>query len=208
MKKVLDWLTTLLVFLLAVLVVIFRNDLTICAIIASIFGIVIGILNLINKNNYGTLVISISICLLISVLLYINNIFEYMDALTFMICSSVLLLTILSFITDIINTKNILKKYDTNVIGKVVDLIEDQNVSKEVYVPVYEYEVNGLIYNIDGYKYYDKNIPNIGDEIVLRIDSKEPTEVYFKKTFFEEFKFKIVAIVMMIMCIIILVSLF
>lgn len=208
MKKVLDWLTTLLVFLLAILVVIFRNDLTICAIIASIFGIVIGILNLINKNNYGTLVISISICLLISVLLYINNIFEYMDALTFMICSSVLLLTILSFITDIINTKNILKKYDTNVIGKVVDLIEDKNVSKEVYVPVYEYEVNGLIYNIDGYKYYDKNIPNIGDEIVLRIDSKEPNEVYFKKTFFEEFKFKIVAIVMMIMCINILVSLF
>lgn len=208
MKKIIDWISTLFVFILLILVVVFRNDLTTCAIISSIFGIVIGSFGIFNKNSYGMLVLSISICLLSSTLLYIKDILVYMDALTFMICSSVFIVTLLSFITDIINTKNIMKKYDSNVIGKVVDLIRDKNIVKEVYLPLYEYEVNGNVYNIEGYKYYDKNIPDIGDEITLRIDSNEPTEVYFKKTFFEEFKFKIVTIVLMVMCLIILVSLF
>lgn len=208
MKKIIDWISTLFVFILLILVVVFRNDLTTCAIISSIFGIVIGIFGIFNKNSYGMLVLSISICLLSSTLLYIKDILVYMDALTFMICSSVFIVTLLSFITDIINTKNIMKKYDSNVIGKVVDLIRDKNIAREVYLPLYEYEVNGNVYNIEGYKYYDKNIPDIGDEITLRIDSNEPTEVYFKKTFFEEFKFKIVTIVLMVMCLIILVSLF
>lgn len=208
MKKIIDVFSTLLIFIFAILVVIFRNDLTICAIVASIFGIVIGLCGIFNKKGYGTLLLLISICLLSSTLLYINDVLEYDDALTFMICSSVFILTLLSFIVDSINTKNIMKKYDIEVIGKVVDLIQDKNISKEVYVPIYEYEVNGNIYSIEGYKYYDKNIPDIGDEVKLRVDSNEPTEVYFKKTFFEEFKFKIVTIVLMVMCLIILVSLF
>lgn len=87
-------------------------------------------------------------------------------------------------------------------------MIQDKNVSNEVYVPLYEYVVDSVTYNIEDYKYYDKNVPNIGDEIVLRVDSKEPGEVYFKKTISEVIRFKFVTIILMIMCVCILVSLF
>lgn len=208
MKKILDFISALLIFILGILVIVFRNDLITLAIIAGVIGILIGLCNMINKNNNGILIFVISICLLVSVSIYNNKILGYSDTLTFMICCSVFFISLFSFIKDIFDIKTILKKYDLIVTGKVVDLIQDKNVSKEVYVPLYEYVVNDVAYNIEDYKYYDKNIPNIGDEIILRVDSKEPREVYFKKTVFEVIRFKFVTILLMIMCICILVSLF
>lgn len=208
MKNVLDWISMVLIFILGILVIIFREDLTTLALIAGIFGIIIGLCNVINKHNNGLLVLIISICLLVSMSLYKNKVLSYSDTLTFMICCSVFFISLFSFVKDIFDTKTILNKYDLTVNGKVIDLLQDKNVSKEVYVPLYEYVVDNVTYNIEDYKSYDKNVPNIGDEIILRVDSKEPGEVYFKKTIFEVIRFKFVTILLMIMCIGILVSLF
>lgn len=208
MKKVIDGITGLLILVLVILIAVFKDNLSIVALCTGIIGTIIGICLMIKKSEHGILMLSITISLLIGTILYLTDLFVYEDSLTFTISSSVLLLTLLSLIRDGLIKKAMMLKFDTLVKGIVIDLIPNKNVSKECYIPLYEYEINGLKYEIEYYKSLDKNIPDIGDEISFRIDSNEPTEVYFIKSFIEEFKFKIVGIVTIIVCLLILVSLF
>ena len=125
-----------------------------------------------------------------------------------MICSSVALLMFFTTIFDGLIKKGIKAKYSLEVMAKVIDLEQNKNVKKECYAPVYEYEVDGTIYEIVAPYYLDKNIPAIGDELMVRVDPTNAEQVYFDKSISEELKEKFVAIVLMIVCIMIIVGLF
>ena len=82
----------------------------------------------------------------------------------------------------------------------------DEN-NKFILTVAYE-EVDGTIYEIVAPYYLDKNIPAIGDELMVRVDPTNAEQVYFDKSISEELKEKFVAIVLMIVCIMIIVGLF
>lgn len=207
-NKILDGILGLLVLALVILLVVFRTNYDALLYSASILGVLIGILFVLKKASYGYLIISVSGSLLLSTIFYYSKILIFNDCVTFMICSSVALLMFFSTVFDYIIKKAIKGKYSLEVIAKVIDLEKNRNVQKECYAPVYEYEVNGTIYEIVAPYFLDKNIPSIGDELTVRVDPKVPEHVYFNKELKEEIKEKVVSIILMVVCIIIIIGLF
>lgn len=206
--KIVDGLIGLFVLALVILLVIFRESYEALLYSASILGVIIGILFVIKKANYGYIVISISGSLLLSTIFYYSKLLIFNDCVTFLICSSVALLMFFSTIFDYLIKKAIKAKYALEIVARVIDLEKNRNVQKECYAPVYEYEVNDVVYEIVAPFFLDKNIPSIGDELSIRVDPKVPEHVYFNKELKEEFKEKFVSIVLMIVCIIIIIGLF
>jgi len=193
---------------LVILLVVFRKDYDALLYSASILGILLGICFVFKKYNYGYLIVSMAGSLLLSTIFYYQKILIFNECVTFMICSSVALLMFFTTIFDGLIKKGIKAKYSLEVMAKVIDLEQNKNVKKECYAPVYEYEVDGTIYEIVAPYYLDKNIPAIGDELMVRVDPTNAEQVYFDKSISEELKEKFVAIVLMIVCIMIIVGLF
>lgn len=207
-EKVLDGITLVLGLALVILLVVFRKDYDALLYSASILGILLGICFVFKKYNYGYLIVSMAGSLLLSTIFYYQKILIFNECVTFMICSSVALLMFFTTIFDGLIKKGIKAKYSLEVMAKVIDLEQNKNVKKECYAPVYEYEVDGTIYEIVAPYYLDKNIPAIGDELMVRVDPTNAEQVYFDKSISEELKEKFVAIVLMIVCIMIIVGLF
>jgi hypothetical protein len=207
-EKILDGITLVLGLALVILLVVFRKDYDALLYSASILGILLGICFVFKKYNYGYLIVSMAGSLLLSTIFYYQKILIFNECVTFMICSSVALLMFFTTIFDGLIKKGIKAKYSLEVMAKVIDLEQNKNVKKECYAPVYEYEVDGTIYEIVAPYYLDKNIPAIGDELMVRVDPTNAEQVYFDKSISEELKEKFVAIVLMIVCIMIIVGLF
>ena len=207
-EKILDGITLVLGLALVILLVVFRKDYDALLYSASILGILLGICFIFKKYNYGYLIVSMAGSLLLSTIFYYQKVLIFNECVTFMICSSVALLMFFTTIFDSLIKKGIKAKYSLEVMAKVIDLEQNKNVKKECYAPVYEYEVDGTIYEIVAPYYLDKNIPAIGDELMVRVDPTNAEQVYFDKSISEELKEKFVAIVLMIVCIMIIVGLF
>lgn len=207
-EKILDGISVILGLALVILLVVFRKDYDALLYSASILGILLGICLILKKLNYGYLVVSMAGSLLLSTIFYYQKILIFNECVTFMICSSVALLMFFTTIFDALIKKGIKSKYSLEVMAKVIDLEQNKNVKKECYAPVYEYEVDGTIYEIVAPYYLDKNIPAIGDELMVRVDPTNAEQVYFDKSLSDELKDKFVAIVLMIVCIMIIVGLF
>ena len=207
-EKILDGITLVLGLALVILLVVFRKDYDALLYSAGILGILLGICFVFKKYNYGYLIVSMAGSLLLSTIFYYQKILIFNECVTFMICSSVALLMFFTTIFDGLIKKGIKAKYSLEVMAKVIDLEQNKNVKKECYAPVYEYEVDGTIYEIVAPYYLDKNIPAIGDELMVRVDPTNAEQVYFDKSISEELKEKFVAIVLMIVCIMIIVGLF
>lgn len=206
--KIVDGLIGVFVLALVILLVVFRESYEALLYSASILGVIIGILFVVKKANYGYIIISVSGSLLLSTIFYYSKLLIFNDCVTFMICSSVALLMFFSTIFDYLIKKAIKAKYALEIVAKVIDLEKNRNVQKECYAPVYEYEVDKIVYEILAPYYLDKNIPSIGDEISVRVDPINPDQVYFEKELKEKIKDKIVSIFLMIICVIIIVGLF
>ena len=207
-EKILDGISVILGLALVILLVVFRKDYDALLYSASILGILLGICFILKKLNYGYLVVSMAGSLLLSTIFYYQKVLIFNECVTFMICSSVALLMFFTTIFDGLIKKGIKSKYSLEVMAKVIDLEQNKNVKKECYAPVYEYEVDGTIYEIVAPYYLDKNIPAIGDELMVRVDPTNAEQVYFDKSLSDELKDKFVAIVLMIVCIMIIVGLF
>lgn len=207
-EKILDGISVILGLALVILLVVFRKDYDALLYSASILGILLGICLILKKLNYGYLVVSMAGSLLLSTIFYYQKVLIFNECVTFMICSSVALLMFFTTIFDTLIKKGIKSKYSLEVMAKVIDLEQNKNVKKECYAPVYEYEVDGTIYEIVAPYYLDKNIPAIGDELMVRVDPTNAEQVYFDKSLSDELKDKFVAIVLMIVCIMIIVGLF
>lgn len=207
-NKILDVIIGIIGIAIAILFIIFKDNYQVLLYCMSSLGILIGICFVLKKANYGYLIVSICGSLLLSTIFYYNKILGFNDCVTFMICGSVALVMFFTTIFDYLIKKGIKMKYSLNVVARVIDLEKNRNVSKECYAPVYEYMVDDQYYEIVAPYYLDKNIPSIGDELNLRVDPKEPEQVYFDKSLTEEIKDKVVAIFLMVVCVIIIIGLF
>lgn len=206
--KILDVLSIVLFFVFGILLIVFKNNYSVLLYTTSIIGFLVGIIFILKKASFGFLISSVAGSLFFSTLFYYQKILVFNDCLAFMICSSVALLMFFTIVFDFINKFCIKSKYSLKVVAKVVDLKINKNIKKECYAPVYEYEVDNKVYEIISPFYFYRNVPAIGDEFIIRVDPNSNEEVYFSKSFGEEFKEKFVAILLIIICVFIIIGLF
>ena len=210
MKKdnILDTLSFIIGLVTIILVVVFRNSYTTVFIIASIGSLLYGVLSIINKNNYGYLFTSLGLSLLITMILYMNNVLDRFDSVTFMITGSVFSLMIITLVFDFIKRKNELKKYSLIVEGTVVDLIKNPNTTKEYFQPVYEYILDNEVFQVSLPRYINKFIPNVGDKLKIYVNPDNMEEVYFDKSKKEKITDYGISFFLMISSLIIMITLF
>lgn len=205
-------ITTALIYIITILTIIlmlyFQKDLTKVAWIVGTGATIVGILTIFKKNNYGYLIFSTGISLFLAVLLYSMDILSKSNSITFMICLSICLLMIITFIISKTNKKKISAMYDLTIEAKVSDLVKNPNTKKEYYQALYDYIVNDTSYTVGSPNFICKNIPNIGDTLNIRVSSKDPTEVYFDKRPIDELYEKALTIGLIIVTAIIIVTLF
>lgn len=207
-EKIIDGIMGVLVLVLVILCVVFKESYFNLLISVSVIGLLLGILFILKKANYGFFVISMAISLLISCVLYKMDVFIFNEAMTFMICSSVFFLMLFSTIFDFVNKKVIQAHYSLLVTATLIDLERNKNVKKECYLPIYEYEVDGLVYEIAAPYYIEKNIPSLGETIFIMVNPEQHDQAYFKKPIKEDIKNISMAIFLMIACLIIIIGLF
>mgnify|MGYP007056167223 CR=1 FL=1 len=179
--KLLDNITYIIGLITIILVVVLSKHLTNSLIVGEIGASLYGVVSIIKKERTGFLVLSLGIGALISTLLYKVDLFDKFEAIQFMIGISVFLLMILSGIFMILKYMEVKKKYDLVVEAVVVDLQTDPNTKKEFYKPVYQYNVDGLSYDVSYPTFISKNIPKIGSKVSLMVESKDPMSVYFSE---------------------------
>lgn len=207
-ERIIDAIIGILVFVLVILCVVFKESYFNLLISVSVIGILLGILFILKKANYGFFVVSMALSLLISCVLYRMDIFIFNEAMTFMICSSVFFLMLFSTIFDFVNKKVIQEHYSLLITATLIDLERNNNVKKECYLPIYEYEVDGLVYEIAAPYYIEKNIPSLGETISIMVNPEQHDQAYFKKPIKEDIKNISMAIFLMIACLIIVIGLF
>lgn len=207
-ERIIDAIIGILVFVLVILCVVFKESYFNLLISVSVIGILLGILFILKKANYGFFVVSMALSLLISCVLYRMDIFIFNEAMTFMICSSVFFLMLFSTIFDFVNKKVIQEHYSLLITATLIDLERNNNVKKECYLPIYEYEVDGLVYEIAAPYYIEKNIPSLGETISIMVNPEQHDQAYFKKPIKEDIKNISMALFLMIACLIIVIGLF
>ncbi len=180
--KILDSLAFIIGVLTVILVALLSKNIIMMGIVGGIGAFSFGLINILRKNNYGYILASCGLGCTISLLLYKYHILDRADAIMFMVCSSTFLLMFISFIFDFINNKELAKIYNMEIKGVVVDLVKNHNTKKDYYQVVYEYEIDNKIYKVERPGFINKNIPNIGDDGKIYVDSHDYTNVYFKKS--------------------------
>ena len=207
-ERIIDAIIGILVFVLVILCVVFKESYFNLLISVSVIGILLGILFILKKANYGFFVVSMALSLLLSCVLYRMDIFIFNEAMTFMICSSVFFLMLFSTIFDFVNKKVMQAHYSLLITATLIDLERNNNVKKECYLPIYEYEVDGIVYEIAAPYYIEKNVPSLGETISIMVNPEQHDQAYFKKPIKEDIKNISMAIFLMIACLIIVIGLF
>ena len=207
-EKILNNLIYMITVTIVILLVVFKDNMKVIAVILSIGLIMVGICLLLQKKKVGVLSFSGGLSLLISYLLNVNKILIFVDSFTFFICSSVLFMLVSTFVVEIFNRKAIYKKYNMVVEAQVIDLERNPNSKKEFYRPIYEYIINDIVYQVAYIRYIDKLIPNIGDRLKILVMSEDHQEIYFLPEKQEEIKNLIVGLFLVVASIIIIIGLF
>lgn len=181
-NKLLDNLTYIIGLVTIVLVVVLSKHMMNSLIVGGIGASLYGIASIIKKERTGFLIFSLGVGATISTLLYRFDVFDKFDAIQFMIGISVFLLMALSGVFLFIKNKEVKSRYDLIVEATVVDLETDPNTKKEFYKPIYQYEVDGLSYDVAYPTFINKHIPKIGSKVKLMVESKDPLSVYFEES--------------------------
>ena len=210
MKKesILDTLAFIVAVVTIIVVVCLRSNYQYLILAGSIGASIYGLLASLNKNNYGYIFLSLGISALIAILVYMGKILDRSDAITFMITCSVFMLMIITLIFNYFNRKVNFKKYNLVVEGRVIDLVRNPNTKKDYFQPIYEFEVDGEVYNVDFPGFKNRFIPNIGDTQKIYVNSKDHKDVFFDKSKGEKISDYTVSIFLIIASLIIMITLF
>ncbi len=207
-EKILDTLSFIVAIATIIISLCFKNNYKYLILIASIGASIYGLLASLNKNNYGYIFLSLGPSALIAVLLYMNNILDKVDSVTFMITCSVFMLMVITLIFNYLNRKINFKKYSLIVEGSVIDLVKNPNTKKEYFQPVYEFEVDGEVYNVDYPIFMNRFIPNIGDKQKIYVNANDHKDVFFDKNTREKIYDYVLSIFLIIASLIIMITLF
>jgi hypothetical protein len=170
--------------------------------------LIYGVLSFFLRNRYSALVLGGGVSLLSTMFIYKNEILSRFDSVTFFICFTMILVCIISYVFMFVTEKEINSKYDMDVLGKVIDLERNPNTKKEYYRPIYAYYLDNGEYKVGLPYYLNKKIPKIGDEISLKVSSRDHADVYFEKNLLQKIRYWGTGFGLIIICLGILISLF
>ncbi len=207
-NKILDNISFIVGGLTLVLVVVLQKNMPVALIVGGIGATIYGILEIIKNNKVGYMVFSIGTSLLVTLGIYLNNILDITDSITFMMCLFLIMVIITSFIFYILSDKISKNKHSLEINAQVVDLIRNPNTTKEYYQPVYTYEVDGELYDVSAIGFMDKNVPKIGDTTLIYVNPKDSTDVYFPARLKDKLYIIALCCVLIIVSVIIIVTLF
>lgn len=194
--------------ILAILVLIFKNNIPVIIVILAVGLIVGGIFFLINKRTPGYLMIGFGISIGLGVLLYKVNVLDKSDAVTFVFACSIASSMILALVIELVRKSIILKTHTLLVEAELVDLVRNNNVKKEIYLPVYTYKVDDEVYEVNYIRYLDKHLPAIGSTKPLKVNPKNHVDVYFETEIKDKIVYIACAVFLAIVSIVIIVGLF
>lgn len=208
MKKTIDNIIYVLTAALLITIVVLKDKYFIMVSISAIALSIIGILLLINKNNYAPVVLPMGISLGLSVLLYrFTKIPLYKATLLFFLASLALIM-IATIIKYYFTLKYNIATHKKEVAAEIIDLIKNPNVDVDFYYPVLSYKIESEEYEINYPIGYAKNIPEIGDKIIINVNPNDYLDVYFKPDKMSIIKNYISSISVLILVTIVLVGLF
>lgn len=207
-EKILNTLSFAIIIVTILLIVIFQNSSQNMLLIASSGMILYGMCVILQKNKYGLLVLSMGLSILMAVCFYKFNVLDKVDSITFMICFTMFLLVLISFIFRCINNKKIFNKYNIVVNAKVIDLVKSPNSKIEYYQPIYEYNIEDKFFEVGAPGYMDKFIPKIGDSREIYVSSEDYMDVYFDKSKIEKIYNLISSLLLLVASLIIIITLF
>lgn len=206
--KFLDTLAFIVGLVTAILAVIFKNNMSSVLFCVGIGGSSCGLLLILKKSNYGYLILSICLSILVTMILYTNKILDKADSITFMITGSVFLLMAISMLFSILGEIANKKRYSLVVWGKVVDLKKNPNTTKEYYQPIYEYVIDDKTLEVAYPRFVNRFIPNVGDKHKIYINPLDKEDVYFEKEMLDKLYDYGVGLFLAIASLFIMISLF
>lgn len=194
--------------ILAILTLIFQKNMSYILIIYGIGATIIGLLSIIIQKKYGILLIGLGANIVITYFLYIKEILTLPKCITFMICSSLSSIILITIIMGFIIRAMMKKKYIMEIDATVVDLIKEPNTKREYYKPLYAYKFKNTDYEIEALDYVKYFIPKIGSKVRINIKPDEPTEVYFFPSRYRIIIDVIGALLFISVCVYIIIKLF
>lgn len=207
-NKIIDNLIFVIGAVTLLLICFYSKNIKLTALIGSVGLTLVGSCYLLKNDTTGYLLFSTGVSLFFSMFFYMLEVFDKFKAVTFMLCSSLALLMIVTLVFSFLNSKKIFKKYSVVVEGKVVDLVKNPNTTKEYYQPIYQYEYQDEVYTVGFPGFKNMFIPKIGDKLKIFLEPEDCMNVYFDKTIWEKiYKYGLCSF-LMIVSIIIVVTLF
>ena len=194
--------------IIAILIVVFKDNMNAVVIILAIGLFGGGIGSLIEKKPAGYLMLGISVSLGIGIALYRTEVLNIYDTFTFVFAATIASTMILALIIETFRKKQILNTHTLVVEAELVDLVRNVNVKKELYLPIYSYKVDNEIYEVNYIKHLSKHLPSIGSTKPLRVNPKNHVDVYFEPETKDKVKYISCAVFLSVVSIAIIVSLF
>ena len=182
MNKIINNMIYVLAVILGILILIFKDNLANIILIVSIFSFLIGALLIIVKNLYGYLLSGIGLSTIIGTILYRMKILELNDTITFTLSLSLIMTITMAYVIEFIKDKKNMKIHSLITEGEVIDIVRVPNVKKEVYYPIYRYEVDGELFDVDYLRIFKRKVPEIGDKKTIRVNPYDHLDVYFEQT--------------------------
>jgi hypothetical protein len=192
--------------LLAIALLIFKNNMTIVVVILAIGLLAGGIIYLIMRKPVGYLMIGFGISVAIGLTLNKTGVLKINDAVSFVFALAIALSMILALVIEILRRKSIMTTHTLIVEAELIDLVRDTNVKKEMYMPVYSYKVDDEIYEVNYTRFLHKHLPTIGSTKPLRVNPKDHGDVYFDTELKDKVLFISCAVVFTIASIIVLLN--
>ena len=178
MKKVLDWLTYIMCTAFAIFVFIYKDSFNMIIMVGAIFLIVLGIILILNKNEYSLIVLILGLCLETSYLLFRYKVLDKSSAIVFMFIFSLFIILLLSIIKYFVTIKANINTHKMELDATIVDLVKNPNFNKEVYVPLLEYKVKSEYFEFNYINDNPKYVPKIGDIVKIYVNPNDYYDVY------------------------------
>ena len=194
--------------IMAILIVVFKNDMSAVVIILAVGLLGGGIGYLVEKKPAGYLMLGVGLSVGVGIALYRTGVLNIYDTFTFVFASTIALSMILALIIETIRKKQILNTHTLIVEAELIDLVRNVNVKKEIYLPVYSYKVDKEIYEVNYPKYLTKHLPSIGSTKPLKVNPKNHVDVYFEPEMKDKAIYVACALFLSIASIAVIVSLF
>jgi hypothetical protein len=164
---------------LAICLLIFKNNMTVVVILLALALLLGGIAYVYLGKPIGYLMVGFGISIGVGVGLHKAGVLKINDSIAFVFALAVLISMVLALVIEILRRRKIMYTHSIILEAELIDLVRDTNVKKEMYLPVYSYKVDDEIYEVNYTKYLHKHLPTIGSTKQLRVNPKDHGDVYF-----------------------------